>query len=92
MVHHHFHQLIILLNITRSGMHYKFLPSYSPNFNPSELGFSAVKAHICRNGHAICTAMGQKDDPDIYVMLHEAVWSITAHDVKAWFHHCGYLL
>ena len=72
-------------------MHYEFLPPYSPDFNPIELGFSAIKAHICRNGHAIRAAMGQKDDPDVYVMLHEAVYSITADNAKAWFHHCGYL-
>ena len=72
-------------------MQYEFLPSYSPDFNPIELGFSATKAHIHRNGHAICAAMGEKDDTDVYVMLLEAVWSITADDAKAWFHHCGYL-
>ena len=72
-------------------MHYEFLPPYSPDFNLIELGFSAIKAHIRRNGHAIHAAMGEKDDKDVYVMLHDAVWSITAVDAKAWFHHCGYL-
>ena len=72
-------------------MCYEFLPPYSLEFNPIELGFSAIKAHIHRNGHAICAAMGQKDDTDVYVMLHEAVYSITVDNTKAWFHHCGYL-
>jgi len=72
-------------------MRYEFLPPYSPDFNPIELGFSAIKAHIRRNGHAIRAAMGEKDDTDVYIMLLEAVWSITADDAKAWFYHCGYL-
>jgi hypothetical protein len=73
------------------GMHYEFLPPYSSNINPIELAFSAIKAHIRRNGHAIHAAMGQKYDPDVYVMLHEAVYSIMVDNAKAWFHHCGYL-
>jgi len=31
-------------------MQYEFLPPYSPDYNPIELAFSAIKAHIQRNG------------------------------------------
>ena len=32
------------------GMRCEFLPPYSPDYNPIELAFSAMKYHLCRNG------------------------------------------
>jgi cytochrome c oxidase assembly protein Cox11 len=72
-------------------MRYEFLPPYSPDFNPIELGFSAIKAWIRRHGQAVRVAMAKANNIDVYVMLHEAVWSITPQDAASWFHHCGYL-
>jgi transposase len=31
-----------------SGMHVLFLPPYSPDYNPIELAFSAIKAYVRR--------------------------------------------
>ena len=72
-------------------MQCEFLPPYSPDYNPIELAFSAIKAYIHSNGHAIHAVMNEKDNTDVYVLLHEAVWTITAKNAEGWFHHCGYL-
>ena len=72
-------------------MRCEFLPPYSPDYNLIELTFSAIKAYICCNGHAIRAVMNEKDNTDVYVLLHEAVWMITAENAEGWFYHCGYL-
>lgn len=73
------------------GMRYEFLPPYSPDYNPIELAFSAIKAHIRRQGGLIRLAMDDDDDTDVYVKLNEAVWSVTVEDAVGWFHHCQYV-
>ena len=71
-------------------MRYEFLPPYSPDFNPIELTFSAIKSRIRREGNIFRAAMGDDDDLDVYLQLNAAVWSVTANDAKGWFAHCGY--
>ena len=71
-------------------MRYVFLPPYSPDFNPIELAFSAIKAHIRRNGSHLRRTMSTKDDIDVFQFLQRAVYSVTAEDAKGWFKHCGY--
>lgn len=73
-------------------MRYEFLPPYSPDYNPIELAFSAIKYNIRRNGDKIREAMKDGgNDFDAYARLYEAVWSVTPHDAWGWFHHCGYV-
>jgi hypothetical protein len=72
-------------------MRYEFLPPYSPDYNPIELAFSAIKAHICHHGGLMHLAMQDTDDTDKYVKLNEAVWSVTPEDAYGWFHHCEYV-
>lgn len=74
-----------------SGMRCEFLPPYSPDYNPIELGFSSLKSHLRRHGELVRAATENRDDLSVYLRLHEAVWSISAQDAKSWFHHCGYL-
>ena len=76
---------------TGRGMRYEFLPPYSPDLNPIELGFSAIKSWIRRNGQAVCAAMSEEDDTDVYVMFNQAVWNVMSSDAEGWFRHCGYL-
>jgi transposase len=61
-------------------MHCESLPPYPPDLNPKELTFSAVKAHLRRNHHRLLAAMGAGGDLDVYVALHEAVYSVSQDD------------
>jgi hypothetical protein len=52
------------------GMHYEFLPPYSPDYNPIEEAFSAIKAYICQNGNLVHIAMsGHNDIEPMYVCM-----------------------
>jgi hypothetical protein len=67
-------------------MRHKFLPPYSPDFNPIEPAFSAIKAHICHNGGLFRAATESQDNKAaVLTQLHDA------DDARGWFHHCGYL-
>jgi len=72
-------------------MHYEFLPPYSPDFNPIELVFSAMKYHLRQNGEYICLAMMHLTTNEIYCTLLEALFQITLADVFSWYRYCGYV-
>jgi len=59
-----------------------FLPPYSPDLNPSEHGWSKVKA--------LLRSLKPRTLPDLLEALEEAFASITLHDILGWFRHCGY--
>jgi transposase len=41
----------IILALTSSlGCRIKYLPPYSPDYNPIKQAFSVIKAHLCQNG------------------------------------------
>ncbi|KAF8594904.1 hypothetical protein BDV93DRAFT_458102 [Ceratobasidium sp. AG-I] len=68
-------------------MRYAFLPPYSPDLNPIEQAFSAIKAHLRRNGdHA-----APNSELEIQLYLLDAVFSVTSQDAEGWFHSCGYI-
>lgn len=71
-------------------MRYEFLPPYSPDLNPIEHAFSAIKAWVRRNGAEVCAAMAEDDDSEVYLLLMRAVFSVTGESAKGWFSHCGY--
>ena len=73
------------------GMRYEFLPPYSPDYNPIELAFSAMKYHLPRDGAYIHFAMTQLPDTAIFCTLHKALYQITSEDAFGWFRHCGYI-
>lgn len=73
------------------GMKCEFLPPYSPDYNPIELAFSAIKSHIRRHGELIRIGTENLDNLDVYIHLHNAVWSVSPSDARGWFYYCGYL-
>jgi transposase len=85
---------IVYLRLSR-GMRLEFLPTYSPDFNPIEQAFSAIKAYIRRHyrhfARSNVSGTDPHDDAEVYMMLNEAVYSITSHDAIGFFHHSGYL-
>lgn len=68
-----------------------YLPPYSPDFNPIELAFSAIKAKLRRDGTLIRNAMMERDDSYVYMLLQDLVFSITPDDAWGWFYKCGYV-
>ena len=73
-------------------MKYEFLPPYSPDYNPIELTFSAIKTYIHRHGRSFREVMVGRDDTDVYVLLCKAVYSVTPEDAQHWFLCCGYTI
>lgn len=77
------------------GMHVLYLPAYSPQFNPIEEGFSAMKAWIRDNRDYCVLALEDHVDPavaDPYLMLYQAVaHSMTPDKAAGWFRHAGYI-
>jgi transposase len=69
----------------------EFLPPYSPDFNPIELAFSAMKYHLRRNGDYIRMAMTEMSDEEVYITLLKALYIISPQDSLGWYSHCGYI-
>lgn len=64
------------------GAHLEFLPPYSPDLNPIELGWSKIKTAV--------RAAKPRTFETLMDVLDEAFGSVTKQDAKAWFAHCGY--
>jgi transposase len=75
-------------------MRYVFLPPYSPDLNPIELAFSAIKAYIRLHGEELRAIMAE-NNPDLALeaklFLLQALDSIKVSDVEGWFSFCSYL-
>ena len=72
-------------------MRCEFLPPYSPDYNPIELAFSAIKAHLRRNRHDFLSTFVSPDPADVFLTLCDAVYTITPQDAFGWYRHCNYL-
>ncbi|KAF9490689.1 hypothetical protein BDN71DRAFT_1399483 [Pleurotus eryngii] len=73
-------------------MRVMFLPPYSPDYNPIELVFSAIKSFVRRHqvlGRQDFTI--DNDDAYMYTHLFDAAYSITANDALGFFYKCGYV-
>ena len=69
--------------IEAAGAEVRFLPPYSPDFNPIELAFSKLKAFLRR--------AGARTRADLDQAITAALASITSQDAANWFAYCGYL-
>jgi transposase len=68
--------------ITAAGAQTRFLPAYSPDFNPIEKMWSKVKAFL--------RAAEPRTHPALLKAIAAALAAVTANDAKGWFAHCGY--
>jgi transposase len=68
--------------IAAAGAQTRFLPAYSPDFNPIEMMWSKVKA--------LLRAAEARSQPALLQAIAQALAAVTAADAKNWFAHCGY--
>ena len=70
--------------IRQAGCYLVYLPSYSPDFNPIELAFSKIKAHLRR--------VGVRTQEALEAAIGEAIDLITPDDALGYFRHCGFTM
>ena len=68
--------------IEAAGCALRFLPPYSPDFNPIELAFAKRKEALRRDGARTKVALE--------AAIARALDAITPHDAHGWFAACGY--
>ena len=66
------------------GAEVRYLPPYSPEYSPLELGWSKVK-EILRSAAA-------RTVDELQEAIKMALDKITEKDIKGWFKHCGYCI
>ena len=74
-----------------SGVRVEFLPPYSPDYNPIELTFSAMKDRLRRNGAYLRMAMTDLGVDEVHSCLMQALYETSQEDYYGWYHHCGYI-
>ena len=68
--------------VKKYGARLRYLPPYSPGFNPIELAFSKLKTGLRK-------AQARTRDALEEAIRTAAGW-ISEHEAKNWFDHCGY--
>jgi hypothetical protein len=68
--------------LDRAGLAHRYLPSYSPDFNPIERAWSELKARL--------RAVGARSKEALEQALGPALATITAQDARGWFRLAGY--
>jgi transposase len=76
-----------------SGMLIVFLPPYSPDFNPIELAFSSIKAHIRAHDAKFRHLLSGRADvhSELLMELVNAIYTVTPEKARGWFRHCHYV-
>jgi transposase len=68
-----------------------YLPPYSPDFNPIELCFSAIKHRVRRFGNIARAACQNNDDTEVYLFLYSVAFSVSKQDIRGFYRHCNYV-
>ena len=68
--------------IEAAGCELRFLPAYSPDFNPIELAFAKLKARL--------RAAAARDPDTLEQATARAIDAITPADARAFYAHCGF--
>jgi transposase len=73
-------------------MRCEFLPPYSPDYNPIELAFSAIKADFRHrfSGSDFEHDVSTETETKVILAIQESVFSVTSWDAYSWFRKCGY--
>jgi len=71
--------------IYKTGACLIYLPPYSPDLNPIEEAFSAIKAFLRRHEDHFTS------DAQLAYLINMATLSITSDDAVGWFADCGYV-
>jgi len=71
-----------LASIHKKGASVRFLPPYSPDFNPIELCWAMMKSGIRR--------FKPRTFDELVFAMNSAIGSIARENAKNWFRHCGY--
>ena len=70
--------------IEAAGCDLRFLPAYSPDFNPIELAFAKIKSRL--------RAAAARDPEALHRVTATAIDRITPADARAFYAHCGFPL
>ena len=70
--------------IEAAGCELRFLPAYSPDFNPIELAFAKIKSRL--------RAAAARDADTLHAATADAIDRITPADARAFYAHCGFPL
>lgn len=70
--------------IEAAGCALRFLPAYSPDFNPIELAFAKIKTSL--------RAAAARDADALHTATAQALDGITSADARAFYAHCGFPL
>jgi transposase len=77
------HKVIGALDtLSAKGVTVRFLPRYSPDFNPIELAWSKIKAYLRK--------VKARTYDTLFSAIGDALQNITQDDIRAWVKHCGY--
>lgn len=68
--------------LKQAGVKVRFLPAYSPDYNPIELMWSKVKS-LLRKAQA-------RDNESLLAAIGNALSRVTQKDATHWLAHCGY--
>lgn len=72
----------VIKAIQSTGAKVDFIPPYSPEFNPIELMWSAIKTMIRQ--------LEPRTLPQFQSAIKKAFLAVNRHKLKAWFEHAGY--
>lgn len=72
----------IIALIEKAGAHVRFLPAYSPDFNPIEKMWSKVKEFL--------RSVKARTEEALWAAIAAALAAVTAEDAAGWFASCGY--
>jgi transposase len=78
------HKVRLTAMFAAAGIDIKFLPAYSPEFNPIETAFSWTKCMVRRTPNQSAN--------DIVLAVFGALQAITGDLAASWYYHSGFTL